>query len=98
MNDGTPRLRAHLLAELRDLEGGAATTEQLAKQVPFPHVAYGNDGSTERGAWGAYVYPHLRALEAKGLVRRVARPDQRSVAWALVEGTSGRVRVEATRR
>lgn len=78
MNATTPRLREHLLAELRDLPDKTATTDQLAAQVPNPY------GYPERPAPGSYVYPHLVSLEKKGLLRRIKPADSRCVFWQMV--------------
>lgn len=78
MNARTPVLRAHLLAELRDVDGQAATTEQLALQTPNPYF----EGQP---AWGQHIYPHLRALANQGLIES-RRPSDgaRGVLWQLV--------------
>jgi hypothetical protein len=77
MNATTPRLRAHLLAELRDLGNKTATTEQLAGQVPHPRLP-------GRAAWREQVYPHLVALAKKGLVRKIKPYGVHYVLWQLV--------------
>lgn len=77
MNPTTPRLRAHLLAELRDLPDQTATTNQLAGQVPHPL-------HPDRPAWREHVYTHLTALEKKGLVRKIRTPGGLHVRWQLV--------------
>lgn len=82
MNSTTPRLRAHLLAELRDLPDLTASTDQLAEQVPDPYFFDHYPG--DRGAPGSYVYPHLVSLERKGLVRKVKPFGSRAVHWQLV--------------
>lgn len=80
-------VRQHLLAELRDLDGGTATAAQLAGQVTPDLWAYSR------------VYAQLRELERRGLVRRVAVENGRGgVEWQLVTGTTGHVHGERTRR
>lgn len=80
-------VRQHLLAELRDLDGGTASAAQLAGQVTDDPWAYQR------------VYAHLRELERRGLVRRVSVQNGRGcVEWALTTDTSGRVHGERTRR
>jgi len=77
MNPATPVLRAHLLGELELVaDVGGATVVQLAGQVPNPV-------SPDRGHWPSYVYPHLRALERRGLVVRIRDRDLRSHRWRL---------------
>lgn len=81
MNATTPRLRAHLLAELRDLDDQTATTDQLAGQVPDPWAL---DRGILRPATGSVVYRHLVSLEAQRLIRRIKPADSRCVHWQLV--------------
>jgi hypothetical protein len=81
MNTTTPRLRQHLLAELRDLPDQTATTDQLAGQVPDPWAI---DRGLLRPATGSVVYRHLVSLEAQGLLRRIKPADSRHVYWQLV--------------
>lgn len=82
MNPTTPRLRAHLLAELRDLPDRTATTDELAGQVPWPYTQ--TWATDSRSAPGSYVYPHLTSLEKQGLLRRIRPADSRCVFWQLV--------------
>ena len=80
-------VRAHLLAELRDLDGGTASAAQLAGQVTPDPWAYSR------------VYAQLRELERRGLVRRVSVQNGRGcVEWQLVTEGAGRVHSERTRR
>lgn len=90
-------VRPHLLGELRELDGRAATTTQLARQTPNPYAGDGYD-PLDGGCYASYVQPHLQALEAEGLVRRVAVQGIRGAAWQLVTGDTGRARIERTRR
>lgn len=90
------RLRDHLLAELRDCAGQLATTAQLAEQTPSP---WSSDlVGWDRCAEPRDVYPHLRALESQGLVRRVTNSDTRGVVWRLVTPGGVRLRVAPVRR
>lgn len=81
MNATTPRLRAHLLAELRDLPNKTATTDQLAGQVPDPWAL---DRGVFRGSSGQVVYRHLVSLQAQGRVRKIKARDHSAVRWQLV--------------
>lgn len=81
MNATTPRLRAHLVAELRDLPDRTASTDQLAGQVPDPWAL---DRGLLRPATGSVVYRHLVSLEAQGVLRRIKPADSRVVLWQLV--------------